>query len=69
MMRSAAFQAHKSWLVPAASILVVTGLIYGVVGSIVGKPSPWIILVPGSLPLSMYFFVARPPIRKGAQDS
>lgn len=63
-MKLAAFQVHKSWLVPTLLILLVTCLIYGVVGSLAAKPFPWILLIPGSLPLSMYFFVGRPLIKK-----
>jgi hypothetical protein len=62
-------QVHKSWLIPTLLILVVTGLIYGILGSVVGKPLPWLAFIPGSLPLSLYFFVARPLIRKDTQDS
>ena len=68
-MKLIAFQVHKSWLVPTLLILLITCLIYGVVGSFAAKPFPWILLVPGSLPLSMYFFVARPLLRKEQQDS
>jgi hypothetical protein len=34
------------------------------VGSFVGKPVPWVLLIPGSLPLSLYFFVVGPLIKK-----
>jgi hypothetical protein len=68
-MKLAAFQVQKSWLVPTLLILLVTCLIYGVVGSFAAKPFPWILLIPGSLPLSMYFFVGRPLLRKEKEDS
>lgn len=64
-----AFQVHKSWLIPAMLVLVVTCLIYGIVGSFAAKPFPWILLIPGSLPLSMYVFVGRPLLKKEKQDS
>jgi hypothetical protein len=63
-MKLSAFQVHKSWLMPAVLVLIVTCLIYGFVGSIATKPFPWILLIPGSLPLSMYFFVSRPLLKK-----
>jgi hypothetical protein len=68
-MKPSALQAHKAWLVPAVLILVVTCLIDGIVGAIATKPFPWIILIPGSLPLSMWFFVGRPLLKKRAQAS
>jgi hypothetical protein len=63
-MKLNAFQVHKSWLMPTVLVLVITCLIYGFVGSIAAKPFPWILLIPGSLPLSMYFFVGRPLLKK-----
>ncbi len=63
-MKLAALQVHKSWLIPALLVLAATGLIYGIVGALVAKPFPWIGLIPGSLPLTMYFFVGRPLLRK-----
>ena len=63
-MKLAAFQVHKSWLLPSLLILLLTCLTYGLVGSLAAKPFPWVLLIPGSLPLSMYFFVARPLLKK-----
>jgi hypothetical protein len=63
-MKLTAIQVHKSWLMSTLLILLVTCFIYGVVGSFAAKPFPWILLIPGSLPLSMYFFVGRPLLRK-----
>jgi hypothetical protein len=68
-MKLNAFQVHKSWLIPTLLVLLITCLIYGVVGSFAAKPFPWILLIPGSLPLSMYFFVSRPLLRKEQQAS
>ncbi len=68
-MTRTAFQVHRSWLAPTFLILLVTCLIYGVVGYFAAKPLPWILLIPGSLPLSMYFFVGRPLLRKEKQGS
>ena len=68
-MKLTAIQIHKSWLLPTLLILLVTCLIYGIVGSFAAKPFPWILLIPGSLPLSMYLFVGRPLLRKEKHDS
>ena len=68
-MKLNAFQSHQSWLMPAVLVLVITSLIYGFVASIATKPFPWILLIPGSLPLSLYFFVGRPLLKKDKQDS
>ena len=68
-MKLNAFQSHQSWLMPAVLVLVITYLIYGFVASIATKPFPWILLIPGSLPLSLYFFVGRPLLKKDKQDS
>jgi hypothetical protein len=68
-MKPNVIQVHRSWLLPALLVLVITCLIYGFVGSIATKPFPWILLIPGSLPLSMYFFVSRPLLNKEKQDS
>ena len=63
-MKLTAFQVHKSWLIPAILVLAVTCLIDAFVGSFATRPLPWIVLIPGSLPLSMYIFVGRPLLRK-----
>jgi len=68
-MKLNAFQVHKSWLMPTVLVLVTTCLICAFVGSIATKPFPWILLIPGSLPLSMYLFVSRPLLKKEKQDS
>jgi hypothetical protein len=68
-MKSTAFEVHKHWLLPTMVILVVTGLVYGIVGWFVQKPFPWIVLIPASLPLSLYFFVARPLNRRETRGS
>ena len=63
-MKLTAFHVHKSWLMPAILVLAVTCLSYAIVGCFAVKPFPWIVLIPGSLPLSMYTFVGRPLLRK-----
>jgi hypothetical protein len=34
------FQVHKSWLIPTVLVLLVTSLIYGVVGALAAQPMP-----------------------------
>jgi hypothetical protein len=68
-MKLTATQAHKSWLLPAILVLVVTCSIYAIVAWFAVKPFPWIGLIPGSLPLSMFIFVATPLLKKERQDS
>jgi len=68
-MKFTAFEVHKHWLVPSLLILVGTTLFYVIVVSFVQKPFPWMLIIPGSLPLTFYFFVARPLIRKETQDA
>lgn len=46
-MKTIAFQVHKAWLIPAVLVLVVTCLIYAIVGSIAKNPFPWIMVIPG----------------------
>jgi hypothetical protein len=63
-MRLTAFQVHKSWLIPAALVLVITALAAAAVGWFAAKPFPWVVLIAGSLPLSLFFFVARPVLKQ-----
>jgi hypothetical protein len=63
-MKLTGFDAHKSWLMPAILVLAVTCLVYAIVGCFATRPLPWIVLIPGSLPLSMYIFVGRPLLKK-----
>lgn len=65
-MKLAAFRVHKSWLLPASLVLAVTCLVYAIIGYFATKPLPWIVLIPGSLPLSLYIFVGRPLLKKEA---
>jgi len=64
-----AWHVHKWWVTRAALLLVVTGLIDAVIGGLAAKPFPWVVLIPGTLPLSMIFFVAIPLLRKTERDS
>ena len=64
-----AFQVHKSWLIRAALVLVVTGLADGAVVWFVQRPILWATVIGGSLPLSMCVFVAIPILREEGRKS
>jgi hypothetical protein len=68
-MIQTAFQTHKSWLMRAALVLTITCLIDATVGWFAAKPFPWVVLIPGSLPLTMFFFVARPLLKQAERES
>jgi hypothetical protein len=59
-MKLTAFQVHKSWLTRAALVLLATCLVDGVVVWFAQRPLLWAALIPGTLPLSMFVFVANP---------
>jgi len=60
---------HKSWRIRAVLVLVVTCLMDAIVGWFAAKPFPWVVLIPGSLPLSMFIFVAMPLLKQAARES
>jgi hypothetical protein len=62
-MKLTAFQAHKSWFIPAVLVLCITVAVDAMVGWLAPKPFPWVVLIPGSLPLTMFIFVGRPLTR------
>jgi hypothetical protein len=68
-MNPTAFQVHKSWAIPAMLVLVITVLADGAVGWFAAKPLPWVGLISGSLPLSMFFFVAYPLLKRAEPES
>ena len=68
-MKAPAKQVHKWWLMRTALVLVATCLIDATVGWYAAKPFPWVVLIPGSLPLSMYFFVAIPLLKQAERES
>ena len=67
-MELTAFQVHKSWLIPAMLVLVITVLADGAVGWFAAKPFPWVVLIPGTLPLSMFIFVAIPLLKQAERE-
>jgi hypothetical protein len=68
-MQPTAFHVHKSWLIRAVLVLAITLLADGAVGWFAAKPFPWVVLIPGSLPLSMLIFVAAPLLKQAGQES
>jgi hypothetical protein len=68
-MKLTAFQVHKSWLIPAVLVLLVTVVVDGVVVCFVQRPLLWATVIPGTLPLSMWFFVALPILRDEKRKS
>jgi hypothetical protein len=68
-MKLIALQVHKSWLIRAALLLVVTVLADGAVVWFAQRPILWAALIGGSLPLSMTVFVAIPILREEGRKS
>jgi len=68
-VKSSAIQVHKSWLMRAALVLVVTCLVDVIVVWFAPQPFPWAVLIPGSLPLSMVIFVAMPLLKGENRES
>ena len=72
-MKPTAFQVHKSWLIRAVLVLVLTALADGIVVWFVQQPILWTALIGSSLPFTMVVFVAFPILRekkrKSATDS
>jgi hypothetical protein len=63
-MKLTAFQVHKSWLIRAALVLVITGLADGATAWFVQRPFFWCTLIASSLPVSMIVFVVIPILRQ-----
>jgi hypothetical protein len=68
-MTRTAFQVHKSWLMRSMLVLLVTVLADGVVGWLAAKPFPWVVLIPGTLPLTLYLFVGIPLLKQEQRES
>ena len=68
-MKLTAFHVHKSWLIRATLVLVVTGLADGAAVWFAQRPILWAALIGGSLPLSMCVFVAVPILRGHGRPS
>jgi hypothetical protein len=68
-MKPTAFQVHRSGLVPAVLLLVVTVVVGGVVVCFAQRLLLWAALIPGTLPLSLWFVVALPLLREEKRKS
>jgi hypothetical protein len=68
-MKLTAFQVHKPWLIRATLVLVVTVLADGAVVWFAQRPILWAAPIGGSLPLSMFVFVAIPILREEGRKS
>jgi hypothetical protein len=68
-MKPTAFQVHKSWLIRAVLVLVLTALAEGIVVWFVQRPIFWTVLVGSSLPFTMVVFVAFPILREEKRKS
>jgi hypothetical protein len=68
-MKLTALQVHKSWLIRAVLVQLVTVLADGAVVWFAQRPLLWAVLIPGSLPLSMFVFVANPILREERRRS
>jgi hypothetical protein len=66
-MNRTAFQVHKSWLIPAALVLVLTCLADGLAVSFTQRPMLWATLIPATLPISLFVFVLIPILRRESQ--
>ena len=64
-----AWQVHKSWVIRAALVLVVTCLADGVAVWFAKSPLLWATVIPATLPLTMLFFVAIPVLRQENRKS
>jgi hypothetical protein len=68
-MKLTAFQVHKWWLLRAVLVLLATFLADGAVVWFAQRPILWATLIPGSLPLSMFAFVAIPALCEQKRNS
>jgi hypothetical protein len=64
-----AWQVHKWWVTRTVLLLVATSLIDAAVGGLAANPFPWVVLIPGTLPLTMMSFVAFPLLNKANRES
>jgi hypothetical protein len=64
-----ALQAHKSWLIRAALVLLVTVVTDGAIAPFMRRPVLWAVLIASTLPLSMIVFVLFPILRQESDDT
>jgi hypothetical protein len=63
-MKPTALQVHKSWVIRAVLVLAATVLAEVAVVSFLSRPLVWVALIAGSLPLTLYVFVAMPLLKR-----
>lgn len=63
------WHAHEFWVVRVALILLVTGLAETAVVWLLPQPRLWSVLLAGSLPLSVFFLVAVPLLRRAGTQA
>lgn len=68
-MQPTAFRVHKSWLIRAVLVLVLTALADGIVVWFVQRPIFWTALIGSSLPFIMVVFVAFPILRQEKSET
>jgi hypothetical protein len=68
-MKLTAFQVHKSWLIRAALVLVITVFADGLTAWFVPRPLLWCTLIASTLPISLTFFVTFPLLRQERRKS
>jgi hypothetical protein len=67
-MTQTAFQVHRSWLIPAVLVLVGTGSADCVAVWFAQRPIPWAVGIAATLPMSLFFFVVVPVLRKAGTE-
>jgi hypothetical protein len=68
-MKPTPFQVHKSWLVPTALVLAVTGAADCAAVWFAHRPILWAALIGASLPISLSVFVIVPMVRQERRRS
>jgi len=63
-MNASVWQVHSFWVLRTALILVITALAEAALVFALPQPARWVALIAGTLPVTLYFFVALPLIRK-----
>jgi hypothetical protein len=68
-MSYSVWRVHKVWVLRTVLVLVATALAEVAVVWSLQQPIRWVGLVAGTLPFSLFFFVALPLIRRQARPS
>lgn len=68
-MSSSVWRVHRFWVLRAAQVLLVTALAEVVIVWSMPQPVRWVAWIAGTLPFSLFLFVALPLIRREARPS